>query len=408
MSLSNTSWQVFEKIVRTVSIFLTIQLIMATHGAEAFGQYSFTTNNFFLFLALANFGTSNFISAQAVDDSIDDNILIMTIGLMRGLTSVGTALIVFFFFRVQTSLSFEIIICFCAVISLSFLEVFESWNIGKAQIKRNLQVKAIVLFIGLFIKYCLFLYEAPWTFYAYLFFFEYLITYVLIFLVTRKNFNLRRFNIDLNYLTANRKHLIPLAITAFLSVASLRVDQYIIIHFLDYNDLGMYNILLSYCNLFGFFPLLLFNNEISKLGKFTVLTEDAKFAHYVVLKKFILIGVVSSILAFCVMTFAYYFHKLDTQMFYVVVILSVWPMLLSSAMYQAMLVAILDYKSLGLVKMLLCTLLTLFFGYILVSYLGLVGMAIAMVCSVLLTEVVFIIFVDNQLRENYYRMFGWG
>lgn len=400
---AQTIWQVIEKVFRVSSLGATSILITNQLGVEAFGNYSFIVNNFLIALAFANFGTANYVSSEAASRKVNDSEVLGTFFIFRLLTSCVSLIFVYITYLYMDYEIDILFLFFIFAISLSSLDVLENYNIGKGRYSLNLQIKVLVLLIGLIIRMYCYYNNYDWSIYLFIFFSEYMLAYVLISCETIRKLSVQ-FTFNWTYLNNNLNNIVALSATSVLALLTVRIDQYLLKFMLGLEELGTYNFLFGFINVSTFLPLVVFYVKLPVLAQTRELSRGHQKEHVIALRLFFVSGFVGSVVSLLLSTLVMYHYNFDKVYWVVIFTLSFLPLLTASSLYQVILIMVYDYKWLGLLKVMLSAAIVIILGPILVQAIGVTGVALSLIISLISVEIFFIIKIDEKLRTTYVRM----
>lgn len=393
------AWQVVEKIMRTSALFGTALLITNSLGFMSFGDYSFLLNNFLIAIALANFGTSNFVASEASCVDVSDSLVLGTFLSLRFTLSLFTSVCALTAIIVSDyALTYMFALLIFAIL-LSTLDVFENYNIGKDRYVGNLKIKCFVIAIGVTFRIYCSIYDYTWEAYLIIYLAEYILTLLIIAISVMLQSNIR-LTLSKAYISKNLPKILALSVTSILALLTLRIDQYVLVSLFSKEELGRYNLIFSIINVTTFFPLIVFYIKLPLLSKSKNIALLQKDEHVSTVKNFILAGAVGCLAAITLSSAAIVYYDLPDYYWVIVLVSSFLPLVTASALYQAILIVVYNYQILGLQKVALSFATALLLSFYLANTLGVAGIPLGITLALLTAEIFFYYNIDYRLTDN--------
>lgn len=392
-------WQIIEKLLRSFTTVFISLLITTYFGPEIFGKYGYALALTNIFIGLSNLGMPNLIVAQISKYRINRKKIIKIFFKIR----IFTTSIIFFIFILHCFYNLKLGLLLSLSVGSSFLEIFENYNQGTLNIINNCKSKIIAFSIGLILKLISIFYLKDYKLVLIIYSFEFLVSYFFIFKFSSLDFRELLFsNVDQRLFRNILKKLIPLSTTSLFTILSAKLDVLIIQSRFGYSILGKYNIFSQVILIWSIIPLMFTNYHMPRLAKFysiSVIEYKKELIKYG--KIYFLIGIIISAFSFLVFNIQYnLLNYNDSDIYIASSILCLINIPLSISLFQASIIAINNLQLYGFIKTILNFIVMLFLSLIFSSYLGIIGLPIAINISYFASEYILPKLLKNNIRYS--------
>ena len=392
-------WQIIEKLLRSFTTVFISLLITTYFGPEIFGKYGYALALTNIFIGLSNLGMPNLIVAQISKYRINRKKIIKIFFKIR----IFTTSIIFFIFILHCFYNLKLGLLLSLSVGSSFLEIFENYNQGNLNIINNCKSKIIAFSIGLILKLISIFYLKDYKLVLIIYSFEFLVSYFFIFKFSSLDFRELLFsNVDQRLFRNILKKLIPLSTTSLFTILSAKLDVLIIQSRFGYSILGKYNIFSQVILIWSIIPLMFTNYHMPRLAKFysiSVIEYKKELIKYG--KIYFLIGIIISAFSFLVFNIQYnLLNYNDSDIYIASSILCLINIPLSISLFQASIIAINNLQLYGFIKTILNFIVMLFLSLIFSSYLGIIGLPIAINISYFASEYILPKLLKNNIRYS--------
>ncbi len=392
-------WQIIEKLLRSFTTVFISLLITTYFGPEIFGKYGYALALTNIFIGLSNLGMPNLIVAQISKYRINRKKIIKIFFKIR----IFTTAIIFFIFILHCFYNLKLGLLLSLSVGSSFLEIFENYNQGTLNIINNCKSKIIAFSIGLILKLISIFYLKNYKLVLIIYSFEFLVSYFFIFKFSSLDFRELLFsNVDQRLFRNIVKKLIPLSTTSLFTILSAKLDILIIQSRFGYSILGKYNIFSQVILIWSIIPLMFTNYHMPRLAKFysiSVIEYKKELIKYG--KIYFLIGIIITAFSFLVFNIQYnLLNYNDSDIYIASSILCLINIPLSISLFQASIIAINNLQLYGFIKTILNFIVMLFLSLIFSSYLGIIGLPIAINISYFASEYILPKLLKNNIRYS--------
>lgn len=392
-------WQIIEKLLRSFTTVFISLLITTYFGPEIFGKYGYALALTNIFIGLSNLGMPNLIVAQISKYRINRKKIIKIFFKIR----IFTTSIIFFIFILHCFYNLKLGLLLSLSVGSSFLEIFENYNQGNLNIINNCKSKIIAFSIGLILKLISIFYLKNYKLVLIIYSFEFLLSYFFIFKFSSLDFRELLFsNVDKRLFRNIVKKLIPLSTTSLFTILSAKLDVLIIQSRFGYSILGKYSIFSQVILIWSIIPLMFTNYHMPRLAKFysiSVIEYKKELIKYG--KIYFLIGIIISAFSFLVFNIQYnLLNYNDSDIYIASSILCLINIPLSISLFQASIIAINNLQLYGFIKTILNFIVMLFLSLIFSSYLGIIGLPIAINISYFASEYILPKLLKNNIRYS--------
>lgn len=256
----NTSWLIFERILRLTLGFIVSIWVVRYLGPDNFGKLSYAQSFVGLFAAFSTFGIDSILVRELVNDDNNKNQLL---GTAICLKIIGSIIVVFLSLFSIGIFSNEMIYK-NLILVLSISTFFQSFNVIDLYFQSKVQSKYIViissgsiLIISL-LKIILIIIKSSIIMFAIVITFEsILIAIGLIYIYVKKNLKIKNWVFDLEIAKYFLKESWPLILSSMVISVYMKIDQIMIKEFLNNDNVGQYSAAVRLSEAWNFIPVLI-------------------------------------------------------------------------------------------------------------------------------------------------------
>ncbi|MEF1291643.1 flippase [Vibrio sp. M260118] len=239
--VSNTSWLLFERVLRVLSSIFVGVLIARHLGPNDLGILSYAQSIFIIGFALANFGLDSIVIRETLRRPDKINSIIGSTFIIKLITSSLVISLIFFLHCEYESNQTEILLILTLCTIFSPLSIFQILFNKSVQSKYIVISNIVPIIVFSLIKLYFVIYNGSIVNFAICQSLEVVASYILLILFKNKsdiNF------LDLRFDVSETRHLlkcsIPVLISSIMATLYLKVDQLMIAHLLDSTAVGIY------------------------------------------------------------------------------------------------------------------------------------------------------------------------
>jgi len=254
----NTSWIMFERVIRIFVTFFVGIYVARYLGPERFGLLGYSLSIIALFSSVATLGLDQILIRNLIQSPERKSNIIGTAFLLKLMTSLCLLIIIYIIVQLTASDNRTKIL----IIILSISIFFQSFNVidfyfeSQVMAKFSSWAKFGANLGSSIMKVCLIYIQAPLLWFAWAFVLEYVllsIFLVIFYNVNKLRINQWRFRKKLAFGFLNDSW--PLIISGIAIMVYLRIDQVMIKSILDNESVGQYAVAVKISEAFYFIPL---------------------------------------------------------------------------------------------------------------------------------------------------------
>jgi len=255
--LSNTSWIVFERLVRAIAGLSVGILVARNLGPENFGNLSYALSYVALFIPIATLGLDSIAVKELVLQPGKKNQILGTTFILKltGSLSLLCSIIISLTYQEHTNASMLI-----AVIAIA--PIFHSLNVVdfhfQAIVKSKYIVKAqlVQLALSSVLKLAFICIDAPLIYYAWLYVFDsFILASLLAITYSGKSNSISHWVPKLNIGKKLLKDSWPLLLSGLAVTVYMKIDQIMIKHMVNATEVGYYSAATTLSESFYFLPI---------------------------------------------------------------------------------------------------------------------------------------------------------
>jgi O-antigen/teichoic acid export membrane protein len=259
---SNTSWLLFEKIIRLILNFFVMVAVVRYLGPDEFGLYSYSISFYGLFVAFISLGLENISIRELVKyPNKKDEIL----GSVFYTQLVG-AVIAILFISLALLVTSEELFTSVLILIISASSFFQTFNVIDYYFRSTVKAKysVYVLFSSVLIisaiKLTLIIIKAPLIYFVIAYAFEFVINSIGYFIVYHlQKLKISKWRFDKKLALSLLKDSWPLVLSGVVVSIYMRVDQVIIKKMLDAKEVGFYAAAVRLSESWYFIPVAISN-----------------------------------------------------------------------------------------------------------------------------------------------------
>jgi polysaccharide transporter, PST family len=290
--LSNSSWLIFDKIMR-----ISVGMLVSTWVARYLGPSDFGSLNFILALgavmsAIVSLGLDNLVLKELSAPQEKHGSILYTSLVLRSIAAVITiaaSFAVLFLLGLATELNQILLFWYSGCFLFYSLDILELWFHSQIQSKVTVIIRSLAFFAGALIKVWMILSQAPlWTFAAVVTLEAGVGTVIVAFVFFKYHRAQKKFRFDSKLASELLNSSLPLLIATFSAMLLSKADLILINKLVSSGSAGIYSVAVRLTEVFYLLPTsllgpgltalaatqiqdrALFKSRISKL--FTVLT----------------------------------------------------------------------------------------------------------------------------------------
>ena len=259
---SNTSWLLFEKIIRLILNFFVMVAVVRYLGPDEFGLYSYSISFYGLFVAFVSLGLESISIRELVKyPNKKDKIL----GSVFYTQLVG-AVIAISFISLALLITSEELFTSVLILIISASSFFQTFNVIDYYFRSTVKAKysVYVLFSSVFIisaiKLTLIIIKAPLIYFVIAYAFEFVINSIGYFIVYHlQKHKISKWKFDKKLALSLLKDSWPLILSGVVVSIYMKADQVIIKKMLDAKEVGFYAAAVRLSESWYFIPVAISN-----------------------------------------------------------------------------------------------------------------------------------------------------
>ncbi|WCB42459.1 oligosaccharide flippase family protein [Escherichia coli] len=239
--LKNSIWLLSEKIVRLIVNFISVVYLANLLGPTIYGEYSYLYSIGMIIYTISSLGLDNVTTRECINNPIEKDRMLFLSLLLRGTTFVVTAVIYSLFL---TSSNFNVSILILSAYAYTIITPYELYYAGIANSKFFSSMRTLAFLLSTIAK-IIFAYWRYYELVALAFALEGVIYILFSYLKIKVHFTLGRHII--NYCEIKKIIImsLPLFYVSMVLIFSSKIDQILILHFLNFNELGVFSVAIS-------------------------------------------------------------------------------------------------------------------------------------------------------------------
>lgn len=291
----NTSWLFLEKILR-IFVGLFVGIWVARYlGPENLGYLSYSQSFVGLFSAIATLGLNGIVVKELVKKDIDEDKLIGTVFWLKLLGAISVILILLVVINL-TSNDFDTNILIFIIASAT---IFQSFNVIDVYFQSKVLSKYVVfsnvitLFFSSIFKILLILNDAPLIYFAYVILFDNIVLAIgyIYFYKIKNNSLIKQLKMfDKTLAISLLKNSWPLIISGIAVMIYARIDQVMLFHMVDANEVGQYSVAIGLIEMFDFFAVILVKSLAPSITSAKQISEKLYLSRLETLYKLMMIS----------------------------------------------------------------------------------------------------------------------
>lgn len=259
---SNTSWMLFEKIIRLILNFFVMVAVVRYLGPDEFGLYSYAISFYGLFVAFISLGLESISIRELVkhpdkkDEILGSVFYTQLVGALIAISLISLALVI-------TS---EELITSILILIISASSFFQTFNVIDYYFRSTVKAKysVYVLFSSVVlisvIKFTLIIVKAPLIYFIIAYAFEFVLNSIGYFIVYHlQKQKISQWKFDKNLALSLLKDSWPLILSGVVVSIYMKVDQVIIKKMLDAKEVGYYAAAVRLSESWYFIPVAISN-----------------------------------------------------------------------------------------------------------------------------------------------------
>ncbi|XPV68795.1 MAG: flippase [Halarcobacter sp.] len=242
--IKNTTYLVFEKIVRMILWVFVFSWMARYLGPNDFGKFSFVESIISIVVVFTTLGLDSIVIKELVKNQKRVNELLGTAFVLKFLSSI---VVIFFIFIYINLIDNEYPINLLLIV-ISFSFIFHSFNVidfyfqSKVLSKYVVFSKLIALLVSSSLKIYLIVYSYPLIYFAWVILIESVIVALgLLFFYFQNKFSVFSWKVDNSLIKSLLKHSYPLIFAGVLTTIYAKIDQVMIKEILDVAQSGYYS-----------------------------------------------------------------------------------------------------------------------------------------------------------------------
>ncbi|MFA0712123.1 flippase [Vibrio splendidus] len=254
--IGNSSWLILDKVTRLILGLTVTAWIARFLGPESYGSLAYVLAIVALCQAITKLGLDSIIVRDmSISDSSPESLLGTTLRMR-----IASGVIVYFsvvafsfiFNDINTAILFSLA---GGSIIFQSADTIDLWFQSKSKSKFTVKAKLFSYAISAIIKILLILQSASITWFALVFAIESMLTAFGLLIVYRKFPTKKRWMFDKTMVLRNLKEAFPYLMTSISMLIYIRIDQVMIKHFLDVEELGIFSAVIPFSTLWNVLPM---------------------------------------------------------------------------------------------------------------------------------------------------------